>query len=131
MNAALKDRELLKLRKELIAQLKELYAWRPERYRAIGLGLLALLDHSRCPYEGHILPDLARDAGILKSLSQAKRAPSLLYLCLQLARVPDPDFETFRKQRLSWAKIRLRLRERNLGQRTKKDQKVSASGRMT
>jgi hypothetical protein len=100
-------------KQQAIESVKALYEWRPALYRRTGEALLHLQaageERPRFAYKAHDLMNLARAAGILKE--RAKRAPALLYLCVQLARdVPAADLTLYKKHGLLVDHVRLVLR---------------------
>lgn len=100
-------------KQQAIESIEALYEWRPALYRRTGDALLHLQaageERPRFAYKSHDLMNLAREAGILKE--GAKRAPALLYLCVQLARdVSAVDLAIYKKHGLLVDHVRLVLR---------------------
>ena len=100
------------LERMLVKQLRELY-WRPYLYHKLGRDLLELqkLDGENRPHWNHgdhRLRDLAKEAGA--PLGNKKRAPSLCYLAVQLARdIPYKDLVWYRERGLEWDQVRRML----------------------
>ena len=97
-----------------LKQLCELYQseWPCERYFKIGRLICTLLplraDRSHLTHRKGKLLTLAKEAGLAPAT--AKRVPTQLYYCYQLARqLDEADLQLFKQQKILWSQIRLIL----------------------